>query len=335
MDKERKSAITAIRNIKQESFVAATLDQIGWKLIHRATSSENLALALQENPNALLITSEEFRVERGTFSNGVLILDSKKVLEEYDLQELLRRVDEGAAPKVTTIAMCKSDVTVVTTLDSGIGGSTFAMNYAYESARSGRRTLLLDFNPDAPLFARYFGLQGINRKIALTKFDFSVAEASEYSFFSQLTEEANDFESVVIDLGKVPSSEHLISGVRIHEAIARWGLQSANSLFILARSEESSIKRLQLLATKSLQRSITMDPVVLLTAQSSISGREVRLIREKAESLFGKEAHQLPRDPRGVARALDEGTPLAIVAPKSPLVQVISSLNQVRNMRGR
>jgi hypothetical protein len=330
VDKARNSAITAIRNIKQESFVAATLDQIGWKLIHRATSSENLLLALQENPEALLITSEEFRVERGTFSNAILILDSKKVLEEYELQELLRRVDDVEVPKAMTIATCTSDVTVVTTLDSGIGGSTFAMNYAYESARSGRRTLLLDLNPAAPLFARYFSLQGINRNFAMTKFGFSVGEVSEYSFLSQATQEANDFERVVIDLGKVPSSEHLISGVRIHEAIARWGLQSANNLFILARSEESSIRRLELLAAQSLQRSVIIKPSVLLTSQSSISGREGRLIREKAEALFGREVHRLPRDPRGVARALDEGAPLAIVAPKSPLVQVISSLYQER-----
>ena len=118
------SAITAIRNIRQESFVAANLDLIGWTLIYRATDKEGLLVAARSHPTALIIAGDDFSIDGIAFPNPVIEIKSKEDLEGNQLQDLLRRVNESDTPKPLSIPPCSSEVTVVSTVNSGLGGTT-------------------------------------------------------------------------------------------------------------------------------------------------------------------------------------------------------------------
>ena len=334
MDKSR-SAITAIRNIKKESFVASTLDHIGWTLLHRATDSHGLAIATNKYPDAIVIAADDFTINKSGIVNSIITLDSKEVLTEFYLQDLLRRVDESSTPQYFTPSPCASLVTVVATVDSGIGGSTCAINIAYEKNHQGRKTLLLDFNNESPAISRFFDVQRINRRISPSRFGFSIGEVSELTSFGEIVVEADTFDEVVIDLGRMPTEERLISGVRIHEVLARWSVQSAAMILLLSRSDEDSLKRLE--NTKSiLQRSSSqVKPIALLLSQSALSGRERRAIHESAERLFGRDFRHLPREARLVERAAAERSPVAHLSPKSLLAQEIASICKQESKRGR
>jgi cellulose biosynthesis protein BcsQ len=328
-------AITAIRNTTIENFVAATLDQIGWTLLFRAMSIEALGDAVRLHPDAVIIAAEDFGIERNSISNPLIILESGQELTGFALHELLRRINDIDTSQTPTIARCTSNVTVIATVDSGIGGSTVAMNIAHENSRLGRKTLLLDFNSVSPVLARYFDVQRINRKISPTQFGFSLGEASEISFLGEIAREAEDFDQVVIDLGTLPSTEHLVSGVRIHEVAARWSLQSASTINLVARSDADSLNRLKVFAPYLLQQLQVPLPKILLVSHSPLSPRNARAIKASAAEIFGGEVRQLPRDARAIERATLERVPLMKSAPKSPLARELASMVVPLHQRGR
>ncbi len=335
MDKSRAPVITAIRDAKQESFVAALLGDSGWNLIFRATGSDALLSAIRSHPIALILASDDFGYDPSYSSNPFVILDSKKPLAEHELHEILRGVGESSSPASFAVAPSHSDVTLVATIDAGIGGSTVAINAAHESARSGKKTLLLDFNTANPSLSRYFDIQRIDRTISPTRFGFFVGEISQLSTFPEIAKDADTFEEVVIDLGKWPTSEYLMSGARIHEVLARWGIQSSSHIYLLARGDEDSIDRLHPIYSHSLLRALISKPVILLGSQSILSGREKRLMSERASLLSGAQVRHLPWERRAVMDAALARAPLGYQGQKSLLAQEISSLYRARGKRER
>ena len=329
------SAITAIRNAKEESFVAATLNRIGWEICYRATSSEGLKVAAKKNPDALILADIDFGAEQSHFPNRFVVLNPKIELTSEHIQDLLRRVDNSESPQLPSIPLCTSSTTVIATLDSGVGGSTCAINFAYEKSRAGKETLLLDLNQENPFMARYFDIQKINRKILPTEFGFALSEVSDPTYFSNVALLANDFDEVVIDLGKIPLGDWIISGNRIRELCTRWSMQSASSLYIVARGDLSSLTRLHELSIRLAQFSRLPQPRILLIPQSILTGRERRTLMERSKEFFGGEARILPIDVRAIERAASERAPLIQVAPKSLLAREFSSICSGTSTRGR
>ena len=329
------SAITAIQNTRLESFVAANLNQIGWNLIYRATDKEGLFTTAQNHPAALVIAGDDFNLEGATLSNPLIVIKSKEDLGEGKLQDLLRGVTESDAPQPFSIPSCSANVTVVATVDSGLGGSTCAIEIAYDKARMGKRTLLLDFNISNPTISRYFDIQRINRNIVPSTLGFSLAEVSDHSNIRVITEESNAFDEVVIDLGRIPTPEQFVSGVRIHEVLARWSLHSASTFLLLTRSDFASLQVLSRI-TSQLERSTSLiKPIALLVSNLTVTGRERREILQNSAALYKGEARFLSRDPRLVERATRERLPIAQIAPKSPLAREFSSLSKREDKRGR
>ena len=330
-----KSAITAIRNIKQESFVAATLHEMGWNLLYRATTTDGLLTASEKYPDALIIRSADFTTGKSAILNASLLLDDREVLTGARLQDLLRTIDEVEPLQSRAVPLSLSHVTLVATVDSGIGGSTCAINMAYEKAQQGAKTLLLDFNTSNPTFSRFFDVQHINRKISPSRFGFSLGEVSEITLFEEFAQSSNEFDEVVIDLGKIPKSEELISGRRLHEVLARWSMQSASSLFIITRSDAEKLKKLKALLSQLSKDSDASRTTILLVSQLAISGRESRTKCEKASEILGRPVRFLPRDLRAVEQATLERVPLSKIAPKSLLAQEISSIMSASSKQGR
>ena len=141
-----QSAITAIRGINEESFVATTLFEMGWSLQHRATNIEGLKAAAEKSPDAMIIATKDYLCEGSAFSNSVIYLDSMAELSPLSLQELLRQADANEPRKMPAIPPSHINTTLITTLDSGVGGTTCAIYVGHEISLRGRKTLLLDLN---------------------------------------------------------------------------------------------------------------------------------------------------------------------------------------------
>ena len=321
-----QSAITAIRGINEESFVATTLFEMGWSLQYRATTIEGLKAAAEMSPDAMIIATKDYLCEGSTFSNFVIYLDSTAELSPLSLQELLRQADANEPRKMPAIPPSHINTTLITTLDSGVGGTTCAITIGHEISLRGRKTLLLDLNQENPGLSHYFDIQRINRKIAPSQFGFYVSEVSEITYFSELAQQVNDFEEVVIDLGKIVVGERFNSGVRIHEIAARWSAHSATSIFIVTRADVSSLMKLKLVAPEISNFSRHLKPTILLLSQTSLSARERKALIERAEGIFAGEVRYLPRETRMVERAATERAPISEISPKSLLSREFASL---------
>lgn len=328
VETESRSAITAIRNAREESLVAATLDQIGWTIAYRATSNDGLIMAAQSNPSAHIIATEDFGIHLEALSNTVTFLNPRTEFTVEHLQDLLRRVDKSDAECFPLISPRTKGTTVVIAVDSGVGASTFAISTAYEESQRGKRTLLLDFNHVNPYMSQYFDCQRINRKIIDSQFGFSISEASDLTFFQEIARHAEDYDEVVIDLGRLPLGELLITGNRIHENLSRWSLQSATHVMILARGESSTLNRLPDFLLQLKQYSKVEKPHLFLLPQSTLSGRERRAITENATGIVGREVILLPRDSRAIEQAAREKAPLQVATPKSLLAREFASINR-------
>jgi hypothetical protein len=329
----KNQAITAIRNIALENMIAESLHRSGWELIYRATSKDQLERVLLTNPDAILIAAEDFLPRKAGSEQKIIWVTTS--IGEYELQTELRNLAQDSVQTPTSLPLLTTQVTVVTAVDSGIGSSTLAMNLAYESAKSGSKTLLLDLNPINPFLSRYFDIQHINRTFAPTSCGFTIGEISDISEGVAMAQEADGYSHVVIDLGRTPSVHRVISGQRIHESLARWSLQSAERLFLLARGEESSIANLKKISEgfNSLVPAIVMRNVFI--SRAATSARERRHFIEAAKSCLNGEVHLLSRDVRNLSKAAIERRPLAPSASKSPLAREIAELYRQSMTRER
>ena len=324
MDNTPHRAITAIRDIAVESKIAESLHHLGWELIFRATNQEGLQRALKDNPDVVLVTAEDFLITNFEISVRTVRVD--RTVGEYELQELLRNIKAESTQQPPSIPLLRKSVSVVTTVDSGIGGSTLAINLAYESAQSGKSTLLFDFNVLNPNISRYFDLQRINRTATPTRFGFTVGEVSDFSHFAEMALAADSYDHVIIDLGRSLNSKELLSGQRLHEALSRWAIQSAKNLYLIARGDESSLLRFTDKSEQLMTGTTTIAPHCVLIPQTTPSARARRQLIDKATSLNSGEPTFLSRDARNLSKAAVEQMPLAIAAPKSALVREISML---------
>ena len=304
--------------------IAESLHRMGWQLIYRATSREGLEKFLSLNPDGVLIAADDFLLNRAPLAKRTLWVNSS--IGEYELQEQLRKLDQESPQNPTISPLRKAKVSVVTTIDSGIGGSTLAISLAHESACSGRKTLLLEINSFNPYLSRYFDIQRINRTFALTPFGFTIGEISDHAHFAEMAMAADEFDHVVIDLGRALSTKELLSGQRLQELLGRWALQSAGTLYLLARSEGQSLARLKEGSAQFKAGAISVLPTYVLVSQAPPSARERRQISDSAKSSLSGGAYLLSRDVRNLSKAANERAPLAKVAPKSALAREISAI---------
>lgn len=303
--------------------IAQSLHRAGWELIHRATSREELDRVLVTHPEATLIAAEDFLSRKSSFKQKIIWVTA--TTGEHALHTELRNLIQDS-PQPAAIAPLTTKVTVVTTVDSGLGCSAMAINLAYESSQSGSKTLLLDFNSINPYLSRYFEIQRINRSFSPTPFGFTIGEISDISLSAFMAEEINRFDHVVIDLGRAPTAKNMISGKRIHDSLARWSLQSATFLYLLARAEVNSILHAKEKSEEIKVLTSEIPMTYLFISQSPPSTKERRHLLESAKSLFNGGLYLLTSDVRNLAKAKIERAPLAVVAPKSILTREIAQL---------
>ena len=304
--------------------IAQSLHRAGWELIYRATNRDDLEKVLPIYPDAIIIAARDFLPQSNRFERKVIWVTA--TTGEYELHTDLRNLTQDSAQPPDVVSPLTTRVSVVATVDSGVGGSTTAINLAHESTQSGSNTLLLDFNSGNPFLSRYFEMQHINRTFAPTPFGFTIGEIANFSQCAVKAQEANDFDHIVIDLGRIPEAKEVISGQRIHDCLARWSLQSAQNLYLLARGDDLSIPELK--KKSALLRAFT--PSIRMThvfiSQSPPSTKERRLLMDSARSSLSGGLFLLTRDVRNLSKARIERAPLAVVAPKSVLAREFSLL---------
>ena len=341
MADEVRDAITAIRDTTQEGFIAGALLRIGFNVIHRATSVDGLSSAMEKNPGAIIVASEDFTASTFSVQNKILTIatTSKKnasgkyvnPTSDFELQELLRapEVDDRLVQRRVPALSC--DVTVVSGIYSGIGVSTMALNIAQEIAQLGESTLLLEVNQPSPFLSEHLDIPHINRGIVPTSYGFSVGEITSLETLTRFSEEAQGFSRVVLDLGKLDPIEQILRGNRLEDISSTWALQSATRILLLTRSSSKSVRNIEVTTRELRESALGKVPMIGVVLQSALGRRERNLVTSQVRDATKAHVAIFSRDFRAISKADEVGASLYFVSPKSALrseilTQLISPL---------
>ncbi len=120
-----KTAITAISNISREGFISASLHRLGWRVIHRATSLQGLKQALELSPEALLITSTDFKGSDNFARNQMILIDFERYQDftQENLQDLLHNIEKPQMKAGGRITATTADLVMVASFGRSVGAS--------------------------------------------------------------------------------------------------------------------------------------------------------------------------------------------------------------------
>ncbi len=323
-----KKTITAIADTHHEGYVAASLHRLGWNVVYRATSLEGLLAATKRDPDALVISSQDFRGINQLSLKRSLSLDTRinPLMSEAALRDALREVDEPLPGRARSLAATESKITLVTSIGRSVGASTFALNLAHEKTATQSSLLLLDTNDSNPYLAQQLSAHGINREIYRTSYGFSIAELISHDSLQLISPSLNPYSEIIVDYGQVHSPRKTLAGKRLHEEIFSWATQANSTLILLSRSDSRSLNQASQLINECAQSLPTVTPILLLTLNSVLSGRERgKLIKEASSQVQGK-VRILSRDSRAVAMMENQNSTLQSAFPKSVLRAEIQAL---------
>jgi len=348
MVEDTREVITAIRDSGQEGFVAASLLRLGWSVVHRSTSAASLEGAIEKFPSATVVASEDFSPTLRSGQNTTVIIASTtsraqsgkftNPLSDFELQELLRSPKSDEQVDIRRVASIGTDVTVVASIESGIGASTLALNIAQEFAHSGYSTLLLELNQSSPFLSEYLDISHINRGIVATALGFSVGEVNSVETLNRFSEEAQSFDRVVLDVGKLDSIDCTIRGNRMTDISTTWALQSSSRILLLVRSGEKLTPRIQRKVQEFKKSALNKTPMIGVVFQSAVGRKERNEVKEQLASLTHAQVALFSRDFSAVSKAAAGNTTLISSSAKSVLrgeilSQLISPLIAGRSMR--
>ena len=329
MADEVRDAITAIRDTTQEGFIAGALLRIGFNVIHRATSVDGLSSAIEKNPDAIIVASEDFTASTISAQNKILTIATRSKknasgrylnpTSDFELQELLRAPEVEGILDQRRVPALGCDVTVVSGIYSGIGVSTMALNIAQELAQSGESTLLLEVNQPSPFLSEHLDIPHINRGIVPTSYGFSVGEITSLDTLTRFSEEAEGFSRVVLDLGKLDRIEQILRGNRLEDISSTWALQSATRILLLTRYSSKSLPQVQVKTSELRESALGKVPMIGVVLQSALGRKERNMVTSKVRDATNAHVALFPRDFRAVTKAEEVGASLYFVSPKSAL----------------
>ncbi len=328
MDSATGRAITAISDVRDESFIAASLERQGWEVIYRALTPVGLTDFLNNlgSQAVTVIIGEDFRLQGPSSLNFVNELAVKIYLtdmpdSDHELAELLRSQSHTAPedwkplPAVPIIAL--------TSFGRRAGTSTIAVNLAQELALLGVRPLLIDAHSRSPFLSDQLDLFGINRNPLKVELGITLFEARARDDFCIAEESFAQFDIVILDMGETFRPAKAIIGVRDEDYPLQWALHYAQALIVVSQDGaikgQALIERFRELERLALRKNIS----VLITLNAMASKRDRQRKKDELEHLLGLGCTYFSRDDRAVAKSVNLQTTLAKAAPKSHLREEI------------
>lgn len=324
MDDSKRLAITAIRDVQAESFIAASLERQGWQVIFRALAERELTVFLNSlnGEEITLFVTSDFLLDRPSIEKiqklTLHLINIHDVpTNDHDFSEIIRGTshivgqDWSKLPDIPILSF--------TSFGRSVGTSTIALNVAAELAGRGSRVLLIDAHARNPFLSQYLRTFGVNREIIPTPLGFSIFEASSAEGFALFEKEIAHYEILVVDIGEVWQPEKTISGSRAEDYSFTWVAHHATEIISITSAEGLVLTdtRRSLVEFERLAIKPKISHIINSHRETSPKERSKR-IAECARVLEYCPTF-LPRDERALTRAKAAYSTLAQSAPKSAL----------------
>jgi cellulose biosynthesis protein BcsQ len=325
-------AITAIRSVEQEGFIAASLMNLGWRVLYRATSPLRLQEELENYPDAALFLSDDFFAYESLSSKNLFLLRGRsfplgRVGESdprttFELEEFIRSAGNSNQSKITVYPATQSKVIAIMSAEGKIGATTFAINLADQLSISGERVLLVDCDLAHFSIAQHFEVHDIRGKVREIHPHLSLFEVSERSHLESLAAVAATFDSIVIDLGRIQGL--MKSGARLLDLLITWMEHShALALFSTGNSKKSIERSLS--TAENLSRCASGLKVEFVAHPDSVLSRgDRKALAIHLTDKSGNPCEIFTRDRRAVQLCEESHSTLSVRAPKSTLTREIS-----------
>lgn len=326
MASEEKFVITAIRDMSQEGFVAASLKRSGWQVIYRATSIIALREKLAEYPNALLLTSDDFG-EIGEKHQGASIqlrgrshpLTTASALDpqsDFELAEMIR--SQESITRSVHISATTAKVIAISSIGARTGSTTLAITLAEEISRLSERVLLVEGNRIHPKIAHHFQVHRIRGEITQSQFGFSICEVTDIQGLNSLASEADNFDFIIVDLGPLALARN--GGQRVEDLLLTWSSNSRAKRLMVARDDAISKEEASRFLSTEASSHQFAGPTVFMAPSKVLSKRErMKLIEEQSEH-FGVQVDIFSRDVRSIEKMENSHSTLRLSAPQSLII---------------
>lgn len=329
MAKDAAKVITAIRDMHQEGFIAAALSRLGWKVALRATDINSLCSYIAENPECLVVASDDFKgIEKIEVRNQILLRGLSQALvsggivspvSDSELHHLMNSISKGNREKSMKLPKIETSVFTVASLGRNVGTTIVAINLASEIVVLGRSVLLVDCHSAHPSISTYLGLHGLREKIIETEFGFSATEIASTERLLEISERASNYDVVVIDLGELQLSERTTVGNRLSDVLSTWALKSSQRLHIVSDHRNTGnvdfLRRLQ--ALSKVAEVSYIDRVMKLSEITN--KREILQLKKSSEDELAIPTFIYPYDRRAMQAIRRDQRPLERTATKSVL----------------
>ncbi len=326
MAESERLAVTAIRDMHQEGFIAATLTRLGWKVIYRAISPEGLNEFLANNQEALVVQSDDFAQNSMTGSSESILIRGRSLpcvdmatadpQSDFELEELLRNRKSERAEDQFFISATATPILSIFSVGRHVGASSISIGTADFFTQQGEKVLLVDGNTAHPTLARHFTAHNIRTAPQITSAGFSLLEVSELSGLIYLNTIADQYDRIVLDVGQLQLS--VPAGRRVRDQLVSWASHSHARKLICTRTDIGSFEELEQLAPQGQQWTIAL-------ALSKVkSRRERKDLEAKVAEQFGVPVQSISRDSRAIENMEAQNTTLAIASPKSILLGEIA-----------
>lgn len=326
MAESERWAITAIRDMHQEGFIAASLTRLGWKVIYRATSPEGLDEFLTNNQEALVVQSDDFAQAFLTRPTESVLIRGHSLPSEdsatadprsdFELEELLRNRKSERAEEQFFISATTTPILSIFSVGRHVGASSISISTADFFTQQGEKVLLVDGNTAHPTLARHFSAHNIRTAPQITSAGFSLFEVSELSGLVNLNTIANQYDTIVIDAGQLQLS--FPAGRRVRDQLVSWTSHSHARQLICTRTDIASLEELEQATPQGQQWTIA------LALSKVISRRERKNLETKVADQFGVPVQSISRDSRAIEKMEAQNTTLAVASPKSILLGEIA-----------
>lgn len=326
MAEEERVALTAIRDMSQEGFIATSLQRLGWKVAYRATSLANLKEKLSEFPEALLLISDDFgdlsEIHPGQLiklrgkSHPAAVPSSLDPQSEFELGEIIRERDSRKT--VQYVSATSAEVIAISSIGGQTSSTVAAITVAELISQTGVSVLLVEGNRFQPKIAFHFQQHNIRGEITATQFGFSLGEATDLASLQKLAQAANSFDFIIVDLG--PAIEARAGGLRVEDLLISWTVHSRARRILIASDDEFSTHEVRRYLAGMGNAGQPLEVSVLLTSSRLASRKERKRLIEERSGLYGASIGFLSNDPRSIERMEKAHSTLSLIAPASPIL---------------
>jgi hypothetical protein len=329
-------AVTAIRDMSQEGFIASSLTRLGWKVAHRATDINSLLSFAEQNPDCIIIASDDFKGINQSEKHKILFirgltqgLVSKAIdspRSDPELHQLLQALIHNTDNALESLPPFTSKVYVFASIGRNVGTTTLAINVAAESVADGYRVLLIDADIEYPSFSLNLGLHGLRQRIVETPYGFSATEIDSIQRMREVSEMSAGYDLVILDLGQLRMDERTSSGRRLTDLVTSWAINSAETLYLVCEKRRGVEHQISKVISPIKRVTKVSSVQVVITARAFLGRRERESFIADCQREIESPIHFIPYDRKSIEIMDKDFSPLIACAPKSPVRTVIQQL---------